>query len=629
MRDDTQQEPDRAASYYHYILARSYENNGDPIRALSEMQMALEANRTSSAIHYELAALYLRQGDFIEAQRYADESTKLDPKNPDPRWLIVEIHMRVRSQPRNTRATVETALRQALKELEILENLVPDDERVYYTLGGVYFELGEIDNAVSAYEKFQKHSDSDNGYREIARYYANAQNFDMAVTYLKKGLEQYPDSAESLLMLGRIYLSQGKGSEGADAYKKLFEVSNGNAQILRELAGYLYDMKDYGEAASALEELAKRAQPDRASQVLLGSSYFEMKRYSDAIRVFNEVLTRVPDDLDARFYIAESYVGRGRFEDAVKMYEDLLSDNNPGAVRNRLTFIERLAGVWLELENYENAIKLYEELAEANPQDRFKLLEAYRLGQIFDKGIALSKEYLSKNPDNIYLNVIHARLLADSGKKREGAEHLAGLLQAHPDNLQIYIFLSEIYREDKRYSDAEKILLTAEERIKSPEAAELLKFHRAAIYEQQKSYDRAELLFKEILKMSPDNSQVLNYLGYMLADRGVRLDEAIRYIEKALENDPENGAYLDSLGWAYFRLDDMENAEKYLLEAASIVPKDSTIQDHLGDLYFKIGQIDKARVYWTETIRVSKDPDEIQRARSKLNQLENAPRRKR
>ena len=86
--------------------------------------------------------------------------------------------------------------------------MTPDDERVYYTLGGIYFELGEINKAIETYEKYQKYSDSDDGYREIARYYTSVGNLDMAVEYLVKGLELQPDSAETLVMLGNIYLSQ-------------------------------------------------------------------------------------------------------------------------------------------------------------------------------------------------------------------------------------------------------------------------------------------------------------------------------------------------------------------------------------------------------------------------------------
>ena len=630
LREEAPPEPDRAASYYHYALAKWYESMGDSAMVLSEMRTALEYNPTSSAIHYELAVVYARQGNISEATRYANESVKLDPENADPHWLLMSIHLSPQARRRGGGAPVgNDGLRQAVRELEILETLTPEDERVYSTLGSAYFELGEADKAIAAYEKYQKYADSDDGWREIARYYVSVNNLDMAVEYLNKGLELQPDSVESLLLLGNIYLDQGKSKEAAEVLKKLFDVSNGNPQIMRQLAATLFEARDYKEAARLLEELAEKTRPDRLSQVLLGRSYFEMNRYSDAIRLFNEVLTRIPDDMEARFYLGESFMRRGRYADAAKLYENILREReNPEVSKYRALFIERLAGAYIGLENYEKAIDLYEEIAEANPKDRFKLLEAYRLGKKFDKGLALSKEFLAKDPDDIDIGMIYARMLADAGKKKEGADFLSKMLQSHPSDIQIYINLSEIYRQDKRYSDAEKVLLRGEEQSKDPGEVERLKFQRAAVYEQQKSFDRAEELFKEILEKNPDNASVLNYLGYMLADRGVRLDEAIRYIREALDSDPENGAFLDSLGWAFFKLDDMENAEKYLVESISIVPNDSTVHDHLGDLYFKLGRLEKARDSWKEAIRISDDPDEVQRVRRKLDQVEGALRKK-
>ena len=189
------------------------------------------------------------------------------------------------------------------------------------------------------------------------------------------------------------------------------------------------------------------------------------------------------------------------------------------------------------------------------------------------------------------------------GKANQGAEILQKLIQARPSNLDLYVNLSQIYLQAKRYSDAEKILRRAQglESLKEPDG-ERLKFQLAAVYERQKEFDRAESLFKEVIKSNPDNASALNYIGYMLADRGVRLDEAVEYVEKALALDPNNGAYLDSLGWALFKLNDLAQAEKYLLKAVSIVKNDPTIHDHLGDLYYKTGDYEKAQEFWTKSL---------------------------
>jgi Tfp pilus assembly protein PilF len=193
------------------------------------------------------------------------------------------------------------------------------------------------------------------------------------------------------------------------------------------------------------------------------------------------------------------------------------------------------------------------------------------------------------------------------------------MLQANPSNIDIYVNLSQVYLQSRKYAEAERILQrAADQKIDS----ERVKFQLATVYERQKDYDRAETLFKGLLEENPKNATVLNYVGYMLADRGVRLDEAVRYVEQALEIEPTNGAYLDSLGWAYFKLNDLPKAEEYLLKAVEIVKNDPVMYDHLGDLYFRMGQLEKARDSWSKSAETGTEREEVEKIRDKLQNVE-------
>jgi len=117
----------------------------------------------------------------------------------------------------------------------------------------------------------------------------------------------------------------------------------------------------------------------------------------------------------------------------------------------------------------------------------------------------------------------------------------------------------------------------------------------------------------------------LNYLGYMLADRGVRLQEALGYIKRAVELEPQNGAYLDSLGWAYFKLGDYNSAEDNLRHASERMGTDPTVQDHLAELYAKTGRLqlaafhwERAIVEWNKSIPADVDQTDFQRVQKKL-----------
>ncbi len=140
-------------------------------------------------------------------------------------------------------------------------------------------------------------------------------------------------------------------------------------------------------------------------------------------------------------------------------------------------------------------------------------------------------------------------------------------------------------------TSAEESINKAIELSSKPEDKDYAWFVAGSIYERQKKYDKAEEAFHKVLADDPKDAMTLNYLGYMLADRGTRLDEALGYIRRAVALDPQNGAYLDSLGWVYYKMGNYELAEENLRRASERMGDDPTIHDHLGELYMKTGRV--------------------------------------
>jgi tetratricopeptide (TPR) repeat protein len=145
------------------------------------------------------------------------------------------------------------------------------------------------------------------------------------------------------------------------------------------------------------------------------------------------------------------------------------------------------------------------------------------------------------------------------------------------------------------------------------------------MYEKQKQYDQSEAEFRKVLEINPENSGAMNYLGYMLADRNVRLEEAHELISRALEMEPNNGAYLDSLGWVNFRLGKLEEAENNLRDAIARVSRDPIVYDHLGDVFMKQGKLKEAIAQWERSVkewdaaaRSEFDPAEVAKVQKKL-----------
>jgi Flp pilus assembly protein TadD len=129
----------------------------------------------------------------------------------------------------------------------------------------------------------------------------------------------------------------------------------------------------------------------------------------------------------------------------------------------------------------------------------------------------------------------------------------------------------------------------------------------------------AEETLRRVLQRNPNNHRALNNLGYVLIERNEKLPEALAMIQRAVRLEPFNSSYLDSLGWAYFKLNRLDEAERYLADAARRDASSPTIQEHLGDLHHKRGHSDQARLAWQKALSLSVEAAETSRLRAKLN----------
>ena len=151
------------------------------------------------------------------------------------------------------------------------------------------------------------------------------------------------------------------------------------------------------------------------------------------------------------------------------------------------------------------------------------------------------------------MHIAHATLLADLGKNDQAVAEVKKLMDGKNDR-ETDMTLAQLYDKARKFDDASKALDAAEKLSANDDEKENVWFMRGAMYERMKKIDASEVEFRKVLKVDPDNAAALNYIGYMLADRNMRLPESLDLITKALELSPDNGAYLDSLGWVYFRM---------------------------------------------------------------------------
>jgi Flp pilus assembly protein TadD len=143
-------------------------------------------------------------------------------------------------------------------------------------------------------------------------------------------------------------------------------------------------------------------------------------------------------------------------------------------------------------------------------------------------------------------------------------------------------------------------------------------YFRGICYERSKQWPRAEADLKKALELYPDQPLVLNYLGYSWVDQGTNLDEGMNMIRRAVEQRPDDGYIVDSLGWANFRIGNYDEAVKDLERAVELKPDDPTINDHLGDAYWRVGRVLEARFQWTHARDLKPEPEDMPKIEAKL-----------
>jgi tetratricopeptide (TPR) repeat protein len=254
-------------------------------------------------------------------------------------------------------------------------------------------------------------------------------------------------------------------------------------------------------------------------------------------------------------------------------------------------------------------------------------VDSYREAKQYDKATETAREAAAKLPKDRQIQLMLAGQLADTGKPDEGIALAQAQLAspAAPSDREVHIALANIYTRLHRWTEAAAQLDQAEPLSDKQDDKIYIYFLRGALAERQKHYDEAEVQFRKILAVDPNNSMTLNYLGYMQADRGVKLDEALAMIQKAVKSEPQNYAYLDSLGWAYFKLGQYQFAEDNLRRASERNASDPTVHDHLGDLYEKTGRLKLAVAQWEQSVSeydkstpADADPLDIGRVHKKL-----------
>lgn len=608
---------DKATAYYNYSLghlyaelAGAYGNRDYFNKAVESYRTAMKADPGATFIAEELSDLYIQSGRLREAVLEAEDALKQNPDDLNSRRLLARIYTRMIGDSQANRID-ENMVKKAIEQYEKITAGDPKDVESWLMLGRLDKIAQNSTAAVTAYKKvLELDPDNEDGMTGLAMVYTDLGDTKAAADLLRRVADKDPNP-RSLTNLAGVYEQLKDYSLAAETLRRALEQQPGNTDLKHALAEDLVRSDQTDDALKLYKELADEDPKDEQSLLRLSQIYRQKKDFAKAHQAADKAKELDPSNLEIQFNEVSLLEAEGKIPDAIKALKTMLDSTakkNYGVSErdNRATLLERLGALYRSIEQYPQAVEIFRQIPDvrpdSGPQSAAEVVETYRLAKDFAKAETEAEAAAKKYPTDRVVRSVRASLLADLGKTDLAVAETRKLMDGKNDR-EVYVNLAQIYEKAKSYGEMAKMLDAAENLSKGNDDKESIAFMRGAMYERMKNYTAAEEEFRKVLTMNPENSSAMNYLGYMLADRNVRLEEAHDLIQKAVEREPNNGAYLDSLGWVFFRLNKLPEAEEKLRQALEFMSRDPTVHDHLGDVYFHQGKIREAIAQWQNSLK--------------------------
>jgi Flp pilus assembly protein TadD len=607
----------RANAYYNYAMGhlfeQQYETTNQPefaTQAIDAYKKAYALDPKSPVIGERLAEMYWKAQRVHEAVTEAQELLKRDPHDLQTRRLLGRIYLRSLGDLTSS-AQSEMAAR-AIEQYREVYRLDPTDSESALWLARLYRLRNEHDKAEEVLRSLIKQDpENEPAVEQLTQLLLDEGKSADAVLLLESITGRTPSPA-LLDLLGDAYTQTHDLAKAEGAYRKAVDLDPSELSHLRGLGQTLLAEEKFADALSVYQKLADLMPDDSDVYLRLAQIYRELHQLDHAEENLLKARQYAPGSLEVMYNEAMLYEAQGRYEDAIRVLSDAVtglksqSTALPSRRRSLAILYQQLGQLYRDTQNFQAAIYTFEELGrlgeEEDRRSRMLIMDTYRAAKDLPKALQAGKDALAKYPSDPGLRTSDALLLGENGQTDEAVKVLRSQLTKTEADRDLYLNIAQVYERGRRYKEAEEAARTAEAIPGEPHENEMVWFLLGAIYERQKFYDRAETEFKKTLEVNPRNAPVLNYYGYMLGDLGIRLEEAEALVQRALKEEPHSGAYLDSLGWIYFRENKLGEAEATLRKAVERESHDATIRSHLADVYAKSGRTDLAAIEWEKSL---------------------------
>jgi len=553
-------------AYLHYLEARRAEAHGELPAALVHLRQALLYDESSPDIRFHLARLQLKTNDRARSLATLERLLADAPRHA-PAHLLHGFALRMEGKS----AEAAEAFSRAIET-------DPELEDAYLALLALRMDLRQYARAEKVAERLaERRPGEGKAFRILAVLAKEQGRSDWELRFLRRAVELEPSYLPAVLELAVQEEQGGRLPEAARLYGRVLVRDPSDPTALLGSARIALRQGDEGSARAFLRQLFG-THPDPVGVRLKTAMDLDLAQKPErALEVLEEAKGIAPSD--PRIFYFEGLVreGRGDYRGALDAYRRVPA--NAGSLyplsRARWANCLSMLGEWQEaIRILEVALTTSERLLDEEVYSevlRF-VPDVYRRARRSFEAVGRLQREARKLEGNRTVILALATALLDTGQSGEAIRILEKLVEAEPSESLLYA------------------LALAKERAGDPEGA-------------------VEVASR-ILEASPDDPSALNFVGYVLADHGLRLEEARRMLARAVELRPDEPAYLDSLGWCELQLGDLAAAEPYLLRAAEMRPDDPEILHHVAELHFRAGRIEEAVATWQKALRVlERDPD--------------------
>ncbi len=478
------------------------------------------------------------------------------------------------------------------------------------------YNTGELDKALDILLFLKKDVKDPYIYGTIANIYMSKGDFKKAEGIINEGLSYFEDP-ELLFKLGILFGKIYKDCNRAIPFLKRAIAVEEKATYLLALADCYEDIKDYSHAIEVYDNLTakernpeyyyrkgvlytklnllEKAKSEYAKAIDYGGhikAYLNLaeinileKNYEEAIKLLNTVLTQYGEVLVAEERLAEIYKQIGDIDKALGIFKSIVKKVDGEA---KAIIFKQIGLLYMDKKDFSNAKEAFLKSIEINSADYQALYFAAYANELlkdYNSAIELYKKVLDLRDDFSFAKKRLAISYINLGQFDNASEILDSFTDDDVD-VEYYLVKALLYKSQKNLNKALDTLNEAKKYY--PESLELL-FELASLHEEMKEYGKCEEVIKEALDLDPENPIFLNFLGYLYADRNIKLDEAYELINRALKKDPENPAYIDSMAWVLYRMKKYKEAYVWQKKALKYDPKEEEFIKHMKKIIKALG----------------------------------------